>query len=306
MPEPLKSKFDLPLKTLVAMASIVFSIEIHELVHLLTARFMGIPARFLNFTAVGIPMADVPKYSPGELAVMNGIAPIFSFVVLGCGTYFWLKGRPFKRSWLRYSLTWLAILNLPYLGLEMMGAAMPSQPNGGGNDFATVFSYFGASHFLRAWLGVLGFILFIILQVPLRDLLYPEDRPRGSYDYKSVSRLRTILGCGFIVLGLAASLVACRYQILQQYNQAQLWSLSKFVFWALARISFVSWRSDLSRALFRQWLVPCIVSTLVLKLIFVPFGDLGNDFSDLWLLVIPIVLGGIYFRTWAESDLARQ
>jgi len=306
MPEPLKSKFDLPLKTLVAMASIVFSIELHELVHLLTARFMGIPARFLNFTAVGIPMADVLKYPQSELAVMNGIAPLFSFVVLGCGTYFWLKGRPFKQSWCRYFLTWVTILNLPYLGPQMMGMGFPSQSNGGGNDFATVFNYFGASHLLRAWLGVLGFILFIIFQVPLRDLLYPEDRPRGPHGHKRVSRLRTTLGWGFVVLGLAGSLAVCQYQILQKYNQASPWVLSEYVFWALASLFFVSWRSDLTRALVRQWLVPCIVSTLVLKLICVPFGDEGNDFLMVWLLVIPIVLGGIYFRTWAESDSVRQ
>lgn len=126
MPEAFKSKFDLPLKTLVATVSLVFSGEIHELVHLLTARFMGIPARFLDFTAVGIPVADVPKYPAGELAVMNGIAPLFSFFVLGCGTYFWLKGRPFKRSWRRYFLTWVTIVNLPYLGLQMMGMGGPS------------------------------------------------------------------------------------------------------------------------------------------------------------------------------------
>ncbi|MFZ3353420.1 MAG: hypothetical protein WA268_21420 [Xanthobacteraceae bacterium] len=98
MPEASKSKFDLPLKALVAAVALVFSIEIHELVHLLTARLMGIPSRFLNLTAVGIPMADAAKYPPGELAVMNGSAPLFSIVVLGCGTYFWLKGRPFELS----------------------------------------------------------------------------------------------------------------------------------------------------------------------------------------------------------------
>ncbi len=205
MPEMLKSKFDLPLKTLVAMASLVFSIEIHELVHLLTARLMGIPARFLHFTAVGIPAADVPKYPPGELAIMNEIAPLFSIVVLGCGTYFWLKWRPFKPSWRRYFLTWVAILNLPYLGIQMMAMGGRVSPNGGGNDFATVFAYFGASHFLRSWLGVIGFVLFIILQAPLRNLFYLEDDAPGAPGYKPVSRLRTILGWGFVVLGLAAS-----------------------------------------------------------------------------------------------------
>jgi hypothetical protein len=306
MPEAFKSKFDLPLKTLVATVSLVFSIEIHELIHLLTARLMGIPSRFLNLTAVGIPMADVPKYPPGELAVMNGIAPLFSFVVLGCGTYFWLKCRPFKRSWRRYFLTWVTIFNLPYLGMQMMAMGVPSQPNGSGEDFATIFDYFGASHFLRAWLGVLGFVVFIILQAPLRNLLYLEDGAPGPHGYNAVSRLRTILGWGFVVLGLAAAVAACEYLILQKYNPAQRWLLSEFVFWALACMSFVSWRSDLTRALFRQWLVPCIASTLMLALIVVPFGLEGGDFQQLWLFNIPIVLGGIYFRTLAESSLARQ
>ena len=302
MPETSKPKFGLLLKALVATASLAFSIEIHELVHLLTARFMGIPSRFLNFSAVGVPMADALKYPPGELAVMNGIAPLFSFVVLGCGTYFWLKGRSFKRSWLRYFLTWVAILNLPYLGIQMMAMGGVSQSNGGANDFATVFDYFGASHFLRAWLGVLGFVLYMILQAPLRDLLYLEDGTPGAHGYKPVSRLRTILGWGFVVLGLAAAVAACRYQLMQEYGQAGLWTLSEFAFWAFASISFVSWRSDLTRALFRQWLTPCIISTLVLALV----GLEGNDFLMLWLFVIPIVLGGIYFRTWTDSSLAHQ
>ncbi|MFZ2066238.1 MAG: hypothetical protein WAV27_09670 [Xanthobacteraceae bacterium] len=303
MPETLKSKFDLPLKTLVATVSLVFSIEIHELVHLLTARFMGIPSRFLNFTAVGIPMADVLKYPPGELAVMNGIAPLFSFVVLGCGTYFWLKCRPFKRSWRRYFLTWVTIFNLPYLGLQMTGMGGPSIPNGGGPDFATVFDYLGASHFLRAWLGVLGFVLFIILQAPLRNLLYLEDGTPGPHDYKPVFRLRTILGWGFVVLSFAGALAVCHYQILQENGNI----LIEYVFWALACTSFIPWRSDLTRALVRQWLAPCIVSTLMLPLILLPFGlKEENDFLTLWLLVIPTVLGGIYFRTWADSSFARQ
>jgi hypothetical protein len=297
MPERVKSKFDLPLKALVAAVSFVFSAELHELIHLLTARSMGIPARFLNFTAVGVPVTDVLKYPSGELAVMNGIAPLFSFVVLGCGTYFWLKGRPFKRSsWPRYFLTWVAIFNLPYLGPQMMGMGGPSLPNGGGNDFATVFSYFGASQFLRAWLVVLGFVLFIILQAPLRVLLYLEDRAPESGGYKPASRLRTILGWGFVVLGLADSLVVCQIQI---HSHGTILLLFEPVFWALACVSFVSWRSDLTRALCRQWLAPCIVSTLVL----VP---LGGDFLLLWLFAIPIALGAIYFRTSAERSAERR
>ena len=288
MAETLKSKFDLPFKALVAAAAYVFSIEIHELVHLLTARFMGIPSRFLNFTAVGVPMADALKYPPGELAVMNGIAPLFSFLVLGCGTYFWLRSGPIKPSWRRYFLTWVTILNLPYLGTQMMAMAGPAQPNGGGNDFATVFDYFGASHFVRAWLAVLGFVVFIILQAPLRNLLYLEDGTPGPHGYKRVSRLRTILGWGFVVLGLAAALAGRLFY--------------EFVFWALASTSFVSWRSDLAKALFRQWLAPCMLSMLLL----VPIGLEGNDFLDLWLIVIPIILGGIYFRTWTGSKLAHQ
>jgi hypothetical protein len=294
MPAASKSKFDLPLKTLVAAVALVFSIEIHELVHLLTARLMGIPSRFLNLTAVGIPMAAAAKYPPGELAVMNGSAPLFSIVVLGCGTYFWLKGRPFERSWRRYFLTWVTIFNLPYLGLQMMAMGGPSQPNGGGNDFATVFDYFGASHFLRAWLAVLGFVFFIILQAPLRSLLYLEHGTPTPHGYKPVSRLRTILGWGLVALGLTAS---------------RIFTLSETVFWALACISFVSWSSDLTRALFRQWLAPCIMATLMLALIFASGQTLrreGNDFLMLWLFFIPIVLGAIYFRTSAESTLARQ
>ena len=125
---------------------------------------------------------------------MNGIAPLFSFFVLGRGTYLWLKNGPFERSWRRYFLTWVTILNLPYLGLQMMPMGGQSQPNGAGNDFATVFDYFGASHFLRAWLGVLGFVLFIISQAPFRNLLYLEDGAPGPHGYKPASLLRTSLG----------------------------------------------------------------------------------------------------------------
>jgi hypothetical protein len=161
-----------------------------------------------------------------------------------------------------------------------------------------MFDYLGASHVLRAWLAVFGFILFIILQAPLRDLLYLDNDPPGPHGYKPVSRLRTILGWGFIALGLAAALAACRYNILQKYSQASPWVLSESIFWALASTSFVYWRSDLTRALFRQWLGPCLVSALVLVLL----GLEGNDFLTLWLFVIPIILGGIYFRTLAERS----
>jgi hypothetical protein len=226
---------------------------------------------------------------------MNGIAPLFSFIVLGCGTYFWLKDRPFKPSWGRYFLTWVAMLNLPYLGLQMTAMGEQAQSNGGGNDFATVFNYLGASDSVRAWFGVLGFVLFIVLQAPLRDLLYVEDGTPGTHGDKPVSRLRTILGCGFVALGLAAALAACRYHILQKDGQAGLWVLSEFVFLALAGASLVAWSSDLTRRLVRQWLVPGLISTFILALV----GLTGNDFLVLWLFIIPIVLGGIYFRARA-------
>jgi hypothetical protein len=297
MPEAHRSKFDLPFKIIVAAVAFVFSIEIHELVHLSTARLLGIPAHFLNLMAVGIPAADVPKYPAGALAVMNGIAPLFSFVVLGCGSYFWLKWRPLRRSWSGYFLTWMAILNLPYLGLQMMSMGAPSSPNGGGNDFSTVSAYLGAGHVLRAWLAVIAFVLYIMLQAPLRGLLYLEDRTNGPHEYKPVSRFRMILGWAFLAAGVSASLAACRYDIIQKYSQAGVLLLSQFGFWALACASSVSWRSNLTRALCRQWLVPCVIATLVL-------APLGNDYWLLWLFVSPMVLGGIYFRARAESSLA--
>lgn len=76
-------KKDLLLRSALLIATIVFTTTVHELVHLVVGRAFGVPARFLNFTSVGVPPSDVHRYPEFSLAMMNAIAPIFSVLVFG-------------------------------------------------------------------------------------------------------------------------------------------------------------------------------------------------------------------------------
>jgi len=277
-------------KILLAMASLIFSVESHELVHLLTGRALGIPSRFLNLTAAGVPKLEAAQQSAANLAWMNGVAPAFSFLILGIGSYIWLRSRHRPPNALfQYWVSWLAIFNIPYLGLQMMFMGTRARSNGTGNDFATVFDFLGVSPTMRAALGVCGFVVFIVLNVPIGSIISAWSfRGRGSQQQSDrVSNLRWVIATIILAIGFALAIYAVPYL----ENQGMLMITGDFLLISLAMAILVPWKTIWARTLLNDWLVPGLLGTLAL----VPFGMEGNDFMTLWVFVLPMVTTSIFF-----------
>ncbi len=280
-------------KTLLTLISLVVSVELHEIVHLLMARAMGLPSRFLNFTAVGLSKVEAMKYPAEHLAFMNGIAPLFSFLVLGCGSLIFCRSRIVRSEKVNYFVAWLAIFNLPYLGLQIMLMGGPSRSNGTGNDFATVFDFLGMSPVARAILGAFGLLIFIALQSPLKEVINMDASVKTEEKDFPLPRWRSSVGYFLLIFGFGAAVISCRNNILQNYSEGTLWVLCQLVVWGLASVCLTRWKTAEGKMMLCNWILPCLIATVLL----VPLGFEGNDFLMLWIFVLPMMTGAAYFKT---------
>lgn len=260
----------------------------------MVGRLLGLPSRFLNFTAVGMSKAESALSHPMDLALMNGVAPVFSFLILGIGSYIWLRSKSApRRPGIRYFITWLAVFNLPYLGLQMIVMGTASKPNGTGNDFATVFEFFGLHVAGRATLAIAGYIVFILLQIPLSKILYVELHvdPTAESKFFREWTLRNSLTGLFAFSGILLAVLG-NYELVLGSGPRMIWIMLEFVAWGISASLFVRWRSALGQALYKDWIIPGLLATIAL----VPIGLEGNDYLTLWLFALPMICGAAAFK----------
>lgn len=149
-------------RAVICLVTVVASIELHELFHLGVGRLAGLPARFLSFTAAGVRPEEAARADPAALAWMNGVAPISTMIlgVLACAA----ASAPWRSIGprTRYVLAWVAIVGVPYIGLQLMLAAAPISVRGDGADFAAVIGgYFQVAPAIRSVLAVIGLAIFL-------------------------------------------------------------------------------------------------------------------------------------------------
>jgi len=272
-------------------------VTIHEFLHFAVARLLDVPANFLNLTAVGIPNVDVDKYPSLHLFLMNGIAPIFSMLVLGAlGFLYCIRKTPQQQGHLYYFVAWITALNVPYLGLQMILSSTRVRFNGTGNDFAAVLGYFEISMNTRIALSVLGYIVFLCLLIPLKNFIFHSHDTITTVPERSI--FKRISGASFLLIGFFS--VCIGNWLLSDGNSLGMWLLMFGTLGSIA-IAFaflIPWRHEKVLSVSAKWLLPGIVGSLLL----LPIGIIdGNDYAIYWLVVTPIALGTVYFSSRVPS-----
>ena len=282
----LSMKKEILYRAALLVATTVITVTLHEIIHLIVGRALNIPAQFLNFTSVGVPSSDVALYSPISLAIMNGVAPVFSILFFGLLPLSILakKNMKVREPWLSL-LGWSAIYNVPYLGLQLMLAVNVSSANGSGSDMAAVMGTLAIPFSLRFLLGAAGYIVFVICLFILGRVLSSKHNAWPT----PINKRRKCMGYLCILLGFVSNCFGGWITLSGNQNLGMtLVALVGFSLLGIGSSLLISFK-DKSYLNFKlQWLFPVIVGTLSM----VPIGILfQNDYAILWLILIPSVLG---------------
>lgn len=271
--------------------SVALFVTVHELAHLVVGRIAGIPAVFTSLTSAGVPKGTAGLYPPLALALMNGIAPLFT-VIVGFAIYRILVRWPRTFGWARYFLAWWAIFGIPYLGLQMMIAVTPVDYSGNGSDSAAVAGYFHVPISVRAIICVAGFLLYMVSAVWVLAVIRAVDPyVRAAHTATDVPPWRRVLGYILVLAAMAGIVTVAKRALYGEFPGAYMGAA--FLGWAIAAAVLTRWHSQAARAVWIRWLLPEAIGMLAL----VPVGFIGsgNDYASIWLPVIPPVMAAAMF-----------
>lgn len=279
------------------IVAIIITVTGHEFLHYAVAKSLGIPAQFLNMTAVGIPQADVPNYPSEHLLAMNGVAPLISMIFFGMLGFVYLRLSKKKETILRYVISWIVLLNLPYVGLQLLLFATRVRFNGTGNDFAAIAGYFEVPIEVRAATSVFGFILLIFLLYLLRSVVEVEAHSNIEITRKNLPRfmlgvcafggsfLSVILGNLLLVKGDSIGMTIIVF--------------GSLIFLLISFSVLIPWKSPFVKGAANKWILPGAVGSIAL----LPVGVIdGNDYAIFWLISTTVILGAVFFRTRNASN----
>jgi hypothetical protein len=278
-------KTEILYKSALLVAAIAITTTLHEVVHLAVGRSLGIPARFLNYTSVGIPITDAIHYPPMRLAVMNAAAPVFSFFFFGLLPLWILAKKRMKvrEPWLSL-LGWSTVFNTPYLGLQLMLAVNISAANGSGSDMAAVMGAFAVPLGLRFLIGSLGYLVFIGSVLTVGRIF------SGNSDIRlgSQNEFRKRAGYGCFLFGFLS--VCCGDRLILSGNQKAgmaFLALGGFLLLAIGSILLISFGGSRYLEFKFQWFLPALVGTFFMALVGI---FLKKDYANFWLILIPSAL----------------
>lgn len=267
------------------VAAIVLTTTLHELVHLIVGRALGIPTQFLNFTSVGIPTTDVDQYPQLSLAIMNGVAPVVSFFIFGLLPLLILAKKNMELPEPMLSLfAWSTIFNLPYLGLQLMLAVNVSSPNGGGSDMAAVMGAFAIPDSIRFFLGAIGYLVFVTALLAIgwvfsrKHKLWPDPI--------SLCRKWTGYLCfmaGFLSVCLGDWLTLSGNQTLGMAFIA----LVGFILLGTGAAFLIDFKNSQFSNFKSKFLLPAMAGTIFMAVIGI---ICRNDYANFWLILLPSVL----------------
>jgi len=291
------------LRALLMVVTIFFTTTVHELFHLMVGRAVGIHAQFLSLTSVGIHKSDPTVYPPLSLALMNGMAPVLSFLVFGVFPLYLCARRRFSEPWLSL-LGWSAIFNLPYIGLQLMLAVNLSTVTGSGSDMAAVMESLGATRNVRFALGTLGYIVFLLALYMLGRVLLTQMNPLSTAKSIGVSLKRRVVGSVILVLGLL-SVSFGDVILIATGNQKigmKFIALGGFGCIALGAMILISYRNSVFQKFQSHWLIPGVFGMGAMA----AFGIVHqNDYADFWLIMFPSVLAVGAVMTNSVRTIAR-
>ena len=243
----------------IAFLANILSTELHESLHLIVGRFCGLPAHFFNLTSVGVAPLIVAKARASALALMNGIAPL-STMLLGVAALFLApKLRRSAPPAVTAFVAWCAIFAVPYIGLQMMTAALPIRLGGNGADSAAVIGgYFGVPIGPRTVISVLGLLIFMASGFWLSRAVSDGSgdvrcRLTLRQHLRGLARWRVALASA---LGLLAIGMTVRGALLMLHSKnGGFFSLLLAIWlWSAMMMLLVRWRAPGAREVRDQWI----------------------------------------------------
>lgn len=292
-------------RAILAAVSVASVVILHELVHFITGRMVGVPAMFTGLTSAGISHSAVKLYAGWRLAVMNGSAPLFT-VLAGFAAMYILRHGQHLPERARYFISWWAVFGIPYLGLQMMIVVASVDYSGNGVDSAAVAGFLHAGPLALAIVSVAGFLYFMGSSYwVLRAVQYAAgDRIESAAEESVISAWRYIAACLLILVAVSGSV---RFALLAfGRNETELGLLEAFAGWTVACALLARWQSPAARAVWSRWLIPGAIGMFAL----IPFGLIGhgNDFAQLWLFELPPVVAAAMLAgqtSFADRALTR-
>lgn len=281
-------------RAVLVAASVIVIISLHESIHLVVGRLVGIPAVFTGMTSAGLPKNVNPlQYGPTQLALMNGIAPLLT-VVFGFVVYYMLRRRPAALGALRYFFTWWAIYGIPYLGLQLMIVIYHTDYSGNGPDSAALAGYLHLSDPIRAVICLAGFLYYFAASLWVLRALRAADLdilPRSSG--LTLAWWRRLSGIALIIVANGSAVFLASTAFFGQIHGLSLYL--GILTWGLGTAALTPWKSSAVRTLFQHWLLPGILGMLAL----IPLGLIGggNDYASIWLLILPPLVAAVMFAT---------
>jgi len=278
---------------LVALLAHLVSTELHESLHWLVGRLAGLPAHFLSFTSVGVTPAIAATASASALAWMNGVAPVAT-MLLGLLALAAVPAlRPKAPVAVADFVAWWAIIGVPYIGLQLMTAALPINLRGNGSDSAAVLGgYFGLSLVPRIAISLAGLVIYMASGFWLgaavsqrnstaRSRLTLSEHLRGLAAW----RLVAASALGLLLIGMTL-----RYIVLLAHGNGRgpFPLILEMPVWAAILALLVRWRSPGARDIRDHWIFPGLLAGAVL----IAIGSLDNGDDFLFegaILVFPLI-----------------
>jgi hypothetical protein len=279
---------------IMCLLAVVASTELHESLHWVIGRVVGLPAHFLALTSVGVTQVVAASADPIDLALMNGVAPVAT-MLLGLLALFAVsvlrRGAP---AAVTEFVAWCAIFAIPYIGIQTMLTAAPIRLRGDGADSAAVIGgYFGLSAAPRTLISLAGLAIYMASGFWLRRAV--SDRTDIGYGRFTLAQRLKALSIWRIVassiLGLLLVVIIVRSAMLLSYGNARGIPLilqgGPFV-WAGMIALLVLWRTPQAGHVRDKWIFPGLLACVVLIVI----GILSHtdDYSFLGeVLLLPLI-----------------
>ncbi len=290
---------------LIALLAHVASTELHESLHFIVGRLVGLPTHFLSLTSVGVTPSIAATASPSALALMNAVAPLATMLLglLALATVPVL-GRKAPVAVTDFVARW-AIFGVSYIGLQMMTAALPISLRGNGSDSAAVLGgYFGLSLVPRIAISLAGLVVYLasgfwlgaaVSQRTGSAPLHPTLRQRFSR--LAPWRLITASAMGLLLIAITV-----RYIILWAHGDLRgvLLLFRVPYVWAATMALLVCWGAPGARDVRDHWIFPGLLAGAAL----IAIGWLDNDDFVLEgsILVVPLIATAWIQTTWDEPE----
>jgi hypothetical protein len=223
---------------------------------------------------------------------MNGIAPLAT-MLLGLLA---LAVVPTMRAKAQVAVTdfvaWWAICGVPYIGLQMMGAAAPINLRGNGSDSAAVLGgYFGVSLAPRVVISLAGAVIYMASGFWLGSAVKQRTGrapPRLTLKQHlhgiATWRLTVTAGLGLLLIAICVRSAAL---LAHGDRQGLLLLLLATLFWGAIMALLVRWRTPGARNVRNHWVIPGLLASAAL----IAIGLLDNDdfLFDGISLVLPLM-----------------